>query len=81
MTDEEADQAVRGALAGVFSTPLVGEFIVIAQVYDNDGESMLATHVTSGLTTWPQLGMLLSTLIRTGIVDAQGWQRTEDDDD
>lgn len=67
------------AIAALFKGRLVGNYLAIAEIYDENGSPVLALRKTPGLTVWAELGMLHSVLNNTDIRDIEGWSSDPDD--
>lgn len=73
MTNEEATEAIRSVLSDAFDGRLIGDFLVVASVYEGDGDSKIAVHASDGMSLHSQLGLLTSALNRANAIDIDGW--------
>lgn len=75
MNDDDADETMRSAIREVMGHPLVGTFVMVATLYNEDGDARTAVHAPAGMTLPEQIGLLVSALNRANMLDKQGWDR------
>lgn len=81
MNDDTADTIMRNAIRETTGHELVGGFVLVATVYDNEtGEAQTTVQSPTGATLTEQMGLLMSALNRAKAIDLAGWQRIGEDD-
>lgn len=81
MNNEQADDVLRSAIQQTTGRLIIGNFVVVATVYDDDGEARTAVQAPEGMTLPDQIGLLTSALNRANAVDSQGWERAAERDE
>lgn len=72
--DDTPDEITREAVvSALFDGHLVGAYVAVAEVYDEDGAPVLMVRKSDGLMPWKEIGMLRSAQNGADIIDKNGW--------